>query len=281
MIPGNFDLPDFDDPPVGEVVLSVQFAKINGFEAAHFGRFWEILGPEFSKTETHPPLPPVVERFDAPAAAPKISVQFREVPPIPRVWFLTARGDHLIQIQPDRFSCNWRKMRSGDKYPRYEQVRGQFDSAWKTLVDFLREQGLSNAPPEITQCEVGYINHIAQSGVWSNYREGSKVLRHLSGDSPEMAGCLTQEAISFATSYVIRASDSEGDAPMGRLHLEFGPGVHTETKAPIYILNLLARGMLLEKNSNGMAFLDLGRQVIVDSFKRLSTTQMHKVWGLK
>ena len=282
MIPLDFDLPNFDDPPVGEVVLSVQFPKIEIFQAAHFGQFWDVLGTaKYPATETHPPLPPTVERFDSPAGSPKVSVQFRELPPIPRVWFVNTDGTHLIQVQPDRFTCNWRKIRADDRYPRYDQVRAQFDTAWKSFVDFLLDQKLVSTSPEIIQCEVGYINHIAQSGVWSNYREASKVLTLLSGDS-QLASCLTQEAVSLATSYAIRVHESEAEAPIGRLHLEFGPGMHTETGRQIFILHLLARGLLKAAGTgDNLEFLDLGRKVIVNSFALISTERMHKVWGLK
>ena len=274
----DFDLPDFTDPPVGEVVLSVQFPKIEKFEAAHFGRFWSALGTAFPKTETHAPLPPIVETFAAPSAASKIGVQFREVPPISRAWFISDDGSRLIQVQPDRFSCNWRKMRSGDVYPRYELVRSEFDAVWQTFVGFLREQGLAPAMPPIIQCEVGYINHIAQGTAWTKHSDAANVLRFLSSDVP-LANCLRQETVSFSSTFEIRSSDSES-VPIGRLHLDFGPGIETEKNQPIFILNLLARGMLKGGASDDLQFLDLGRKVIVDTFKRISTPRMHLVWGL-
>src|SRR5579864_3244884 len=119
-------LPDFTSPPVGEVVLSVQFARISSLQAAHLGLLWERYRAEFPRTETHPPLP-TVKDFSKPALAEAaVRFELRQPQTVPRVWFLNSPGTELIQIQADRFVCNWRRVVPSDVYPRYPYVRDRF-----------------------------------------------------------------------------------------------------------------------------------------------------------
>src|ERR1035438_10399713 len=50
------DLPDFANPPVAEVVLSVQFEALSRMRAAHFGLFWARIRDRYPRTEERPAL---------------------------------------------------------------------------------------------------------------------------------------------------------------------------------------------------------------------------------
>jgi hypothetical protein len=41
---------NFARPPVTEVVLGVSFDRLPGFRIAHFGKFWQLLIPEYSES---------------------------------------------------------------------------------------------------------------------------------------------------------------------------------------------------------------------------------------
>ncbi len=120
-------LPDFSNPPVIEVALSVQFEPIAALRTPQIGLLWEEFRPRFQKTEEYPPLNAVIEKFGLPEAHKSdIQVQMLPSPPVPRVWFLNETGTELVQVQQDRFVHNWRKVGTGDVYPRYERVREVF-----------------------------------------------------------------------------------------------------------------------------------------------------------
>ena len=58
-------LPDYNDPPVVETVLGVQFDRLPGFKNAHLGAFWKTLNAaEWPVVQDAPPLAPQFERFD-------------------------------------------------------------------------------------------------------------------------------------------------------------------------------------------------------------------------
>ena len=78
------DLPTFDNPPVGEVALSVQYPKVAKLQAAHLGLFWREIEQEYPQTETHPPIEAVMEKFDQPTPVGMPRLQFRQSPVVPR-----------------------------------------------------------------------------------------------------------------------------------------------------------------------------------------------------
>lgn len=111
------DLPDFKKPPLSEAVLSLQFDPLDRLKTPLIEVLWNQFRARLPEIEEHPPLPQVVERFDA-ANPPKVDVVFEERPPVARVWFLTQEKTELIQVQQDRFIHNWRKVTGQEPYPR-------------------------------------------------------------------------------------------------------------------------------------------------------------------
>ena len=56
------DLPDFDNPPLVEVVLSVQFSDLQSYRTVHPGLLWERKFREsFPEFAEQPPLDPLFE----------------------------------------------------------------------------------------------------------------------------------------------------------------------------------------------------------------------------
>lgn len=274
-------LPEFENPPVGEVALSVQFPTIAKLHAAHLGLFWREIDAQYPVTETHPPIASVIEKFEKPAPIPGPQLRLRHPPTVPRAWFISADGTHLIQIQADRFICNWRRIKPSDSYHRYPSVRASFEDLWPRWNNFLLKQALIDSPLSVEQCEVTYTNHIAREGAWQDYREAHKVLRLLEAPTelqPELAG----EFVSFATHYqILGGGAGERRQSIGRLHVEFDPGINAQSGEPIFILNLVARGLVPEAQGGVLGFFDLGRRLIVTSFKEITTPEMHKVWKLR
>ena len=69
-------LPDFDDPPVVETVLSVQFEPLPLVQAAHLGLLWNEYRAAFPKTDERPALEPVIELFPESHAA-RVGLKFQ------------------------------------------------------------------------------------------------------------------------------------------------------------------------------------------------------------
>src|SRR5882672_9185342 len=152
-------LPDFENPPLTEVVLSLQFEALAPIEFVEtVGLFRARLRDGYPQTEQHPPLPPAFEIFGAPAAVPHVRFQLQAIPDPPRFWFVNEAGTEILQVQTDRFAHNWRKVGQADQYPRYERIRRTFLDEYSNLNRIVeRRLGRGCVP---NQCEITYVNHI-------------------------------------------------------------------------------------------------------------------------
>lgn len=271
-------LPDFENPPVVEVALSVQFDPVKDLRAPIVGFFWNEVRDRFPVIHEQPPLEPVYERFGVPADTAKGGIQLRLIdsPPPSRCWFVNESGTELIQVQNDRFIHNWRKISGQGVYPRYETLRETFRSELNRFHNFLAGHKLSPLVPN--QCEVTYVNHIVAGESWKSHAEYptifSPVGSHFSDEflpQPEDA--------RFDLRFVI--PDSSGN-PVGRLHVHVEPVLRTGDLLPMYLLVLTARGEPAGTEVDAvMSFLDIGREWVVRGFASLTTTEMHRVWRRK
>src|ERR1022692_3788638 len=137
------DLPNFENPPVVEVVLSIQFEQIARLRTAQIGLLWTKLRAEFPKVEELAPIAPVIESFGPPTAG-RVGFRFEalDVPPLARVLFLNDSQDQLVQIQPDRLLHNWRKTTGAQPYPRYGAIREAFLRELGLFQEFLAQESV-------------------------------------------------------------------------------------------------------------------------------------------
>jgi uncharacterized protein (TIGR04255 family) len=264
------DLPDFENPPVVETVLSVQFDRLSLPKTAHFGLFWNTIRERFPESEEQGELPTIIERPPEQSQRP-VGIQFQAFnsPPTPRFWFYNKNGTELIQIQRDRFIKNWRKLGRDEEYPRYEIVRAGFDNDFALFDKFIVENELGTI--RVNQCEVTYINHILAGDGWETYADIDRVFTMWRQNSAEPPG--KAEEVTITANYPIRV----GPEFCGRLHVVVQPARRASDEKPMFILELTARGQVGE----GMEFFDLGREWIVKAFAELTSPAMHQVWGRK
>src|SRR5579862_5980624 len=239
-MPGHSNsLPEFDEPPVVETVLSVQFDPLLLVKTAHLGLLWQEYKDGFPKTEERPPLDPVREQFpEEPSARIGLRLQTRENLPVPRIWFLNERGNEMIQVQNDRFIKNWRKEGEGEQYPRYERtIRPHFDRDYAIFLQFVKEHQLGD--PHVNQCEVTYVNHILAGQGWDRYGDIEKLFTFWR--SPELIPPGPAEDLRMHVRFIIPGDSGE---PIGRLHADLQPAVRTSDSHPMYVLHLTARGQV-------------------------------------
>jgi uncharacterized protein (TIGR04255 family) len=268
--PGH--LPDFDSPPVVETVLSVQFEPLPLLNTAHLGLLWNEYSVTFPKSEDRPPLQPVVEQFpESPVARVGLKLQALENFPAPRIWFTNDPGSEMIQVQNDRFIKNWRKEGERGRYPRYdEKIRPNFDRDYAIFLAFLDKNHLG--APRVNQCEVMYVNHILAGQGWEHYSDVEKIFTFWR--SPDFLPPGPAEDLRLHARFIIPDQDGK---PIGRLHVDVQPAVSTSDNSLMYVFHLAARGQV----GSGVDFLDIGREWIVTTFKGLTTTSMHNIWGIK
>ena len=269
------ELPEFDRPPLTEVIIAVQFEPLESMQSPQIGLFWSRMRDRFPTTEQHPPLEPAMESF-GPPSPPRVQLSFSNSPPIPRTWFLNDTKSELVQIQTDRIVHNWRKVEDDDSYPRFEHVKEGFFRALDEFRKFLREESLGSFQPN--QCEISYINHIETNHIWSAHNELGKVLT-LWNPTIQEDSLPIVENFRIATQHLI--FNEEGN-PHGRLHISAQPAFHSKSSKPLLALTLTVRGAPAEPTDDSMmALIDKGREAIVLGFTSITTPAMHEFWGRK
>ncbi len=267
--------PDFSDPPVVEVALSVQFDSLNKLRVPQLGLLWREFRDRFPVTEEHTPLDAVVERFGAPRVRKGgVKIEMPESPPTPRCWFLNEAGTELIQVQHDRFVHNWRKAGTDAEYPRYERIRRTFEEELRRFDEFIACEQIGEFTPN--QCEVTYVNHIVGGKGWQDHGDLGNVITVFQRS-------FSDEFLEVPEDTVLRLRflipDEEG-RPIGRLHAVLNPGYGSSDDQTLFVLNLTARGAPLGDGVDGvLRFLDLGREWVVRGFASLTTAAMHNEWG--
>jgi uncharacterized protein (TIGR04255 family) len=271
MVDRPANLPDYERPPIVEMVLGVQFAELPGFTTVHAGLLWEekfrAAYPRFSEQA---PLEPSFEVFGS-QQRPRFEI--KQVPGLrPRLWLVNEMDDELVQIQANRFIRNWKG--EGLNYPRYEKLREGLFSDLQEFVSFLKQWSLGTIQPN--QCEITYVNRLRLEGYDLRVNPGvalrffhPEALRP--GDKgerlPDPEGC------NFSARYVLKGPNGE---PCGRLHVTVQPW----QREPDLRLDLMVRGAPASPDLKAVAdFFDEGRTSIVNGFTEITTERMHHEWG--
>lgn len=267
-------LPEFARPPVIEVVLSVQFERLEALRSAQIGYLWQAFRDRFPNTEEHSPIEPAFERF-GPKFGVGAGVHFEMLssPPTPRIWFLNAAGTELVQVQQDRFIRNWRKKTDSDEYPRYSFLRGEFKTDLDLFQTFVAQQGWGTIEPN--QCEVTYINIIPAGAGWEKPGELGRVCTLFSAKYSDEGLGIPEEAEVNAR-YIL---GGDGNEALGRLHVAIAPVVRSSDGSLAFRLSLTARGRPADGGADAvLEFLDRGHDAIVRGFASITTSAMHVLW---
>ena len=274
------DLPDFERPPLVEVVLGVQFSELCGYRTFHGGLLWHSkFRNEFPICMEQPPIEPAFETFGSGIPTrPHFQVQLTDSPPPPRLWFVNNEQTELVQIQADRFLHNWRRMQDHTEYPRYEPIRDRFFAELTSLVSFLENEKIGSLEPN--QCEVTYVNHIDLGGEVDPRTHFHRIFAFWSdfidGPDQDMVKHSEIEDVRFNARFAV--VDPQSGEPRGRLHIDAQPAIGSDEKA-IIRLNLTARGSPLSPSFGGVAdFLDIGREALVRRFTAITSAEMHETW---
>ena len=182
-------------------------------------------------------------------------------------------GTEVLQIQEDRFGYSWRKLRPDHEYPRYVNIRENFERELAGFQNFLSKEGLGTLSP--VQCEVTYVNVILSEGVWDSHSDLGKII-------PSATPRLTEgflpppEQVRYASQYII---SGEGGVPRGRLYVSAEPGYLLDDERLMYLMKLTVRGAPQGHGSDGIIeTMDLGHEWIVQGFATLTSGEMHRAW---
>jgi uncharacterized protein (TIGR04255 family) len=256
-------LPEYEQPPVVEVVCGVAFSPVAGFAIPHIGLFWQQLGSDFPGCQEVDPLATVIERDTEPN---RVELNFTGPLPVPRVWFLHRNGDQIVQLQRDRFLCNWRKTEPDHVYPRYAWVAKQFRERLALFDAFVTDRFPGRL--DLKQYELTYINHIPANSVWQDLADLGRVLPDFSWRSSQDRFLPTPERVDAHTTFALPAS-------AGRLHVRLHNSERVLDGVPVLVLELTARGFGPDRD----AWFELAHNWIVRGFSDLTESSIQSnVW---
>jgi len=252
-------LPSYKYPPVNEVVCGMRFRPVDKLLIPHIGLLWDKFRADYPLLQHAVPIS---------TAKGEIIVDKETKLPIPRVWFLNASGDQLIQFQNDRFYFNWRKRKN--EYPRYQHVISNFEIVFNTVKDLFREFELGK--PEPLEYELSYINHIPIDMGWKTIVDLPNVFSDFIWTESTTRFLPTPKQISWVAEFPLLEQK-------GHLLVSLKHGIKTEDETPVLVFELKAIGF---DNGNVIRnWFDLAHEWIVRGFTDLTTDKMHEIWGIE
>jgi uncharacterized protein (TIGR04255 family) len=267
----------FDDPPVVEVVASVQFDGLSDASIFSVGTHWaQSLREEFPIFSLQAPYDVPQELFQKPPA-PVLGFQFSTRPQLPRLWLSGQEGQpsELMQVQQDWFALNWRKVQPNAKYDRWSQRRAAFEYRWNAFFGWAASLGDELTPK---QFEVTYVNHVRPiAGLWEQHSESSKVFAF--GPPLEVRGYGLEQS-GWSADYVTPPDVY----PPARTHISVKPGFTRDSNVPeplpILIFEITARGPVPDADRL-LDCLDQGRNSVVLSFVEVTSSEAKAAWGVR
>ncbi|MGH7072506.1 MAG: TIGR04255 family protein [Acetobacteraceae bacterium] len=266
-------LPKFRRPPLIEVVHGVQFRRLP-MTIAHPGLFFDLVKERYPRSQTVPPLPPILEDVDSARPPPTFTVMFAGIDNLlPRAWFISNDDTMLIQLQSDRLLLNWRQRSGEAQYPHFESVAQEFRRVYSELEEFAGRHELGAIEPN--QCEMTYINHIARYEIGAQMPPLGGTLR-LWGDSVGPEWDVPLDDLSFNARYPLRRKDGQ---PIGRLSVTLSTLLMPRSEKRLLQLELTARGAPDPGGWNAVsAFHAMAHERIVNCFSGITTDSAHEEW---
>ena len=261
-------LPDFEAPPLDEVVLDVQFDAVPGFAAVHTRDVWGLFKADYPEASERPLLHTEFELFGDASLNTSPGIRVASAPVGSRSWFVSKDGTHLLQYQPDRFVANWRKLSGPAPYPHFEEIAESFRSNLAKLEQHLAAE-FADWSLKVKQAEVSYHNIIpvadyAEAGQWVRFWNAAR---------------MTVEVVQINFSELVE--DKEGK-PCARLKVALQPlvTIKDDVRQKAFKLHLAFRGNPGGRGIDStMRFLAGGRDKIVSRFSELTTAAAHEKWG--
>ncbi len=260
----NYNSPDYENPPVVEVSLGIQFEPLTRLNPIELGSLWELWRDELPNYIEQPPLPHILgAQLSIPA-----TIQIGIGSPLRRYWFLNDTKGQLVQLQNDKLIVNWRKSNPEMEYPRYRMIRSNLETKFEEFNNFLKDKSLGTI--KINHIEATYVNLIETNengiGKLENiFRFWNTIDGHHLG---------TPGVVHSNMQFII----DEKMSGLTRMNVAISPalGIESETKI-LMTIQVLGTPKTSEFDS-ALDSLDEAHIHIVTSFDELTVPTMHEKW---
>ncbi len=236
--------------------------------------FWQQIRTTYPAFSKGPAMGPMAENFDLISTGPR--VRLTVVNESSLYTFLSEDEHWRVQVQPNRFVVGWAQTDEAGPYPRYRKIRRRFQELYRIFTDVMDTEILKAHPP--SWCATTYVNEIAHPKSKDPFHGPLEDILLLVR-KPKSNTLPTVEDTTYRQRHLLRSNNGE---PCGRFYINADPMWITENHIPGYRLTL--RAVSRPDGKSAAAVLrcqDKGRDLIVRSFKDITTPAMHEQWGLQ
>jgi uncharacterized protein (TIGR04255 family) len=230
---------------------------------------WESFQPEYPFFDDVAPIAPKIELFGNQVIESEL--QLSDIPPLPRVWFVSSDETRIIQIQRDRLIHNWRKLSSDSEYPRYDSLIQAFQDYLSRFDSFLKEAELGQIQP--SQYELTYVNQIPQGEAWKTLEDIGKIF-------PDFTWRVNSQRLFPEPKSVNWTTIFELPDQIGRLYATLKSVSALQENKSILLFELTVRGIGSHTSCELMKdWFDIAHGWIVGAFADLtSETIQTEIW---
>lgn len=258
-------LPEYKKPPINEVACGLRFQPLSQFYLPYTGLFWEKIKKDFPECQHAQPLL---------SDSTVMTVDGITGLPLPRIWFLSANKQELVQLQPDCFFYNWRKLGEPGAYPRFPTIILSFKKLLQIFVAFLAEVKLSPVVP--VRYELTYVNHIPKGEGWQSIEDIGNLLMDVRWDTRQGRFLPAPQNITWRAQF---------DLPdgAGTLSVSLNQVTRVTDQTPALRLDIQATGIPKDTSLDALwPWFELAHTWIVKGFEDLTHPETQsKVWEKK
>jgi uncharacterized protein (TIGR04255 family) len=257
----NTRLPDYKNPPLIEVAISVGFEYLKEFQSSYIGDLWSQFGrDDFPHIEDHQPI------------------GFPDTNPlkeIPRVWFLNEDKTELTQFQRNRLVFNWRITNDNIDAPyiRYGEIADKFFDKLQKLEKFVQDN-LGSALA-YNGMELAYINSIPFESFGATAESIGTIGNCMNDVCWQEGKSFLQPPSKFGGIWEFEAQDLNGSLVVNMASLDEFLG----QPGPALRLDMKASGIYAPPFDNGhdnmLKWYDKAHEYIVLGFDDLTSPAMH------
>jgi len=249
----------FDSPPLAEVSLGSTFLPRPDFLVPHFGAFWSRIRDQF----------PDVAQAAQIVAPNELPLASEDGVWLPRIWYLSSDKVRLLQLQQNRLHFNWRRTTEDAKYVRFPAIQAETLNLWDQFSAYVLEA--TGSPLQPLTNELVYTNMFALKGKTA-FEIADETLR----DSVWCReGRFLLAPTALAHSYSFNVPDE-----LGELTVSVNTGNRPEDGSGMIKIDLTIRGAHRDDRPLG-PWSQKAHDFVVEAFKDLTTSTMHKKWGLR
>jgi uncharacterized protein (TIGR04255 family) len=267
--PVPLPLPEFQHPPLIEVVCGIQFEPIN-IQTVHLGDFWQKIRDRYPSFEDRPLLPTIVSDASG-GFRHEQEFGYTDMPPLRRVFFVEKSKNFLLQISPSRFIANWRKMRDEDEYPRFSAAYENLTDGWRRFLEYAAGNELGH--PRCNHYELTYINHILADNAGPLHEQASELFTLFRW--PALDERLFESPLrGLSHRFQVRLKNDRGTLAIALRH-----GERQIDRKRTFILEFTAYGAADGDATDRDQWFSLAHEAIVETFASVTTKAAHERWG--